>query len=366
MNYRLSTIHARKSYSDDYTEIIDLNLVDPISQLIIELSANITNDTDITAHVIACLSKIEIVDGSDVLFSLTGYEAEAADWYTNHNFNSPWNIYMGWGETQRFIRINFGRYLWDPELAFDPKKFRNPQLKLTLDINAGGAVPNLNRLQVWGALFDQKAVTPVGFLMHKEIKNYVPGSSSHEYTDMPQDYPYRKLFIRAWDPGTEPNQVLSNIKLSEDQDKKIIFDHGTEDILRTIAMVSPPIEEEIHARAMTAATEIFCTPTARVYPVAAMLSDTADAGTIGVSMGDGGHFHAITGTAAKYCSFFVRGWLPHGTWEIPFGLQNEMADWYDTSKVGSLKLDILAAAGQGGSETVQLFLQQLRRYGGAA
>lgn len=362
MNYRLSTIHPRKSYAANTTEIIDLNVLDPISQLIIELAANITNDTAITAHAIACLEKIELVDGSDVLFSLSGYEAEAVDWYHNHNFNSPWDIYMGWGETQRFIRINFGRYLWDPILAFNPKKFRNPQLKLTLNITAGGAVPSLNRLQVWGALFDQKAVEPTGFLMHKEIKDYTVGISSHEYSDLPTDFPFRKLLIRCQEAGTEPGANISTIKLSEDQDRRIIFNHGTEDIFRTIAMQSPPIEEHIHARVATTQTNIFCTPTTRCYAVATEQGATVTTGQIATEMGDGGRFKAIATTAQAYAHFFVRGWLPHGTWEIPFGLQNEIDDWYDVTKVGSLKLDILASAAVAGTEKVQLFLQQLRKY----
>lgn len=362
MNYRLSTLLAEKSYAADATEIIDLDMVDPISQLIIGYKANISDDTNLTAHVAACLPKIEIVDGSDVLFSLSGYEAEAVDWYHNHDLNSPWNIYMGWGETSRFIRLNFGRYLWDRELAFDPTKFKNPQLKITLDINAGGGIPTTNKLQVWAALFDERVITPIGFLMHKEIKNYVATASTHEYTDLPTDFLYRKLFVRCLYPGTEPCQILSNFKLSEDQDKRIIVNHGTEDILRTIAMVSPIFTEDIHARVMTSATEIFCTPTARVYPVASQISDTADAGVIAVNMGDGGHFDAISGTAARYCSFHVRGWLPHGVWEIPFGLQEDIDDWYNVSKIGSLKLDITAAAHSATNPAAQIFLQQCRPY----
>lgn len=362
MNYRLSTIKARETFDADGTIIIDLNVIDPISQLIIELAVNTTNDTDITAHAIACLTKIELVDGSDVLFSLSGYEAEALDWYHNHNLNSPWDIYMGWGETQRFIRMNFGRYLWDPALAFDPTKFRNPQLKLTLDIDAGGGVPDQNRLQVWAAMFDEKAVTPTGFLMTKEIKDYVAGASSHEYTDLPRDYAYRKLLFRCQEPGTEPTQNIDNVKLSEDQDKRIIVDHHPADILRTIAMISPPIEEHIHARAMTSATEIFCTPTTRCYPQATELADAPASGNIATSMADGGRFNAIAETAAGYAVFSVRGWLPHATWEIPFGLQDVMEDWYDVTKPGSIKLDITGASGLAGTEHVQVFLQQLRKY----
>lgn len=362
MNYRLSTIFPRHSYDDNVTEIIDLNVVDPISQLIIELNANITNDADITAHVIACLTKIELMDGSDVLYSLSGYEAEAVDWYHNHNLNSPWDIYMGWGETSRYLRLNFGRYLWDPVLAFVPEKFRNPQLKISLDITAGGAVPDTNRIRVWGALFDQKAIDPIGFLMHKEVKNYTAKAASHEYVDLPTDHSYRKLFVRCHEPGTEPNQNIDNIKLAEDQDKRIICNHPTEEIFRTIAMQSPPIEEHIHARVATAATEIFCTPTTRVYAVGTENGDTSGSGNIATTMGDGGRFNAIAETAQKYAQFFVRGWLPHGTWEIPFGLQGMVEDWYDVTGVGALILDIEGNADLAGTEKVQVFLQQLRRY----
>jgi len=362
MKYRLSTLFAEKSYSADGTEVIDLNMVDPLSQIIIAFAANITDDTAITAHAIACITKIELVDGSDVLYSLNGYQAEAIDWYHNHNFNSPWNIYMGWGETQRFIRLNFGRFLWDPELAFDPKKFKNPQLKISLDINAGGAVPTTNKIQVWGALFDEKVVSPIGFLMHKEIKSYTATASAHEYTDLPVDFPYRKLLIRCLYPETEPCQILSNFKLSEDQDRRIIFNHGTEDILRTIAMISPEIQEYIHARVATAATHIYCTPAARVYAIGTELGDTSGSGAIATSMGDGGRFHAIAATAQKYAQFFVKGFLPHGTWEIPFGLQQEIDDWYDVTKIGSLKLDVTAAAHSATTPSAQVFLQQLRKY----
>lgn len=361
MNYRLTTIFPRKSYIADTTETIDIDVADPISQLIIELAANITNDTAITAHAIACLTKIELVDGSDVLFSLSGRQAEAVDWYNNHVFRSPWNIYMGWGETQRFVGINFGRKLWDPLLAFDPTKFKNPQLKISLDIDAGGAVPSLNRIGVWAAMFDQKAITPAGFLMHKEVKNYTMGSASHEYTDLPRDYPYRKLFIRAQTAGTEPGALIDKIKLYEEEGKRIICDHIPEEVLRTIAFMSPQIDEYIHARVATSATNIYCTPTTRVYPVATELETTSGSGGLAIQMGDGGRFAAIALTAQKYAAFHAKGYLPHGVYEIPFGDQDDPDDWFDVSKLGSLKADILSLTA-GSGVACQLFLQQLRPY----
>jgi len=365
MNYRLSTIHARKTYDSDITEIIDLNLVDPLSQLIIELAVTGVGDIA-TAHAIACLEKIELVDGSDVLFSLSGYEAEAVDIYHNKMMRSNWNPYLTGMDVQRFIGINFGRYLWDPLLAFDPKKFRNPQLKLTLNIDAGGNASESNKLQVWGAMFDQKTIDPIGFLMHKEVKNYQMASSAHEYTDLPRDYPFRKLFLRQQTAGTEPNVHVDRIKLSEDQDKKIIFDHGPEDLFRAIAAINPQLIEQIMFAVATSAKNVFTTVSTRATATFAAWAAAATAGEFASYGSAGGRMSVIHSTSGQNAVAIVAGWLPHATWEIPFGLQDQIEDWYDVSKIGNLRLDVTAGAGAETSDTLQVFLQQLRRYGAAA
>lgn len=364
MNYRLSTIMESKNYSADGTEIIDLDLVDPFSALLVELDVLGVGDIP-TAHAIACLTKIEIVDGSDVLFSLNGYEAEAVDIYHHKEMRSNWNPYLDTLSVQRFIGINFGRYLWDTELAFDPKKFRNPQLKLSLNINAGGNAPIQNTLKVWGAMFDQKAVTPIGFLMHKEIKDYVATASAHEYTDLPRDYPYRKLFIRQMEHGAEPCQNLANFKLSEDQDKRVILNHATEDLMRMIASQNPQLIEQIMFAANTDTREVFTTVTERATATFTGWRSTLGTGTF-ASLGSAGGRMIVDSGGNENAVAIVAGWLPHGVWEIPFGLQDQIDDWFDVAKTGSLKLDILGGAGLAGTETVQIFLQQLRKYAAAA
>lgn len=361
MNYRLSQIFPQKSYTADFTETIDLDVADPISQLIIELGVVNVGSIAPTAHAIACLTKIELVDGSDVLFSLSGYQAEAVDWYHNLKPRSNYNPYLDGMEVQRFIAINFGRKLWDPVLAFNPKKFKNPQLKLTLDINAGGNAPVTNKLRVWGALFDQKEIDPIGLLMHKEIKNYSMGSASHEYTDLPRDYPYRKLFFRAQSAGTEPGQLISTFKIYEDEGKRIIIDNEIPDmILRTMAL-SPMISEILYGFVGTTSTYGFCTPTTRVVGNVNRWAATTGLGEIAFYDGDGGRFKVIAATITGNMQAHISGWLPHATYELPFGDQDDIEDWFDVSKVGSLKADILSLSG-GSGIACQLFLQQLRKY----
>lgn len=360
MNYRMSTIHARKSYSADTVEIIDLDLRDPVSQLVIECAATGVGDTA-TAHAIACLSKVELIDGSDVLYSLSGYEAEAADIYHNRGMRSNWNPYLTTLDVQRFVGINFGRYLWDKELAFDPKKFRNPQLKLTIDIGAGGNAATPVKAQVWAAMFDEKTISPIGFLMHKEIKSYTIGTSAHEYTDMPRDYPYRKLFVRNLEVGVEPNINIANIKLSEDQDKRVVFDHAPNDIYRALGVDELKLVEQIMFAANTATCYVFTTVTERATATFTTWASALGTG-IFASLGSAGGRMTVDAGANENAVAIVTGFIPHGVFEIPLGDQMDLNDWYDVSKVGSLKLDITGGSGAGGTEMCQIFLQQLRKY----
>ncbi len=360
MNYRLSTLFARKAYTVDATEVIDINVADPISQLIIELSTLNVGDVA-TAHAIACLKKVEVVDGSDVLFSLSGYEAEAVDIYHNKVMRSNWNAYLTTLGVQRFLGINFGRKLWDPLLAFDPKKFNNPQLKISLDIDAGGNAPSTNYLQVWAALFDEKVINPVGFLMHKEVKDYAMAVSAHEYTDLPIDYPYRKLFVRQQTAGTEPCQHIDNIKLSEDQDKRIIFDHTPADLLRTIAAVNPQLIEQIMFAGTAAGVNVFTTVSERA--TATFAKWAAAVGTLPyASLGSAGGRMVVYSGSSENGVAIVAGFVPHGTYEVPFGDQGDPEDWFDPSALRALKLDVKATAGALSTDSVQVFLQQLRRY----
>jgi len=361
MNHRLSTILPRSTYAADKTEIIELDMADPISAIIIELAVTGAADTAV-AHAIACLSKIEIVDGSEVLYSLNGYEAEAVDIYHNKAMRSNWNPYLNTLDCQRFIGINFGRFLWDPLLAFDPKKYRNPQLKLTLDIDAGGCSSASNKLQAWAALFDQKAIEPVGFLLHKEVKNYTIGASSHEYTDLPRDYPYRKLFIRNLEAGTEPNSNIANIKLSEDQDKRVVFDHAPNDLLRAIGVEQLQLIEQIIFAAKTATCYVFTTVTERATATFCTWASAVGTGTF-ASYGSAGGRMTVDAGADENAVAIVAGFVPHGVFEIPFGDQMDIEDWYKVNEgIGSLKLDITGGSGAAGTETCQILLQQLKRY----
>lgn len=362
MKYRLSTLHPSQSYAANKTEVIDVNVADPISSIVIGLTVGNTASAAPTAHALACLTKIELVDGSDVLFSLNGFEADALDWYCNGVQRSNWNAYLSGMDTNRFIGLNFGRYLYDPILALDPKKFTNLQLKFSLDYDAGGCAPDENVVEIWANLFDEKKVDPIGFLMAKEVKDYPGNGATHEYTDLPVDYPFRKLLIRAHAHGHEPGALLNNLKLSEDQDKRVIFDHRFSQIFRNLAGRTPIYAESIIGYVATAGAYGYCTPTSRVNGICQRWASSVGAGECAFYDGDGGRFDVTSETANSNMQVELKGWLPHGVWDVPFGDQQDIEDWFDVTKIGSLRADILGRSAIDSGDSVQLFIQQLRKY----
>lgn len=362
MNYRLSTIFAEKTYTADATEIIDINVIDPITELVIRFRPTTGAEAASDGHPVKSISKIELVDGSDVLFSLSGQEAQALDWYCNHIVRTNIIWYLATTAQELALHIPFGRFLYDPILALDPKKFTNLQLKITLDLDAGGFNNSQIVMSIFAHLFDEKAVTPTGFLMTKEIKDYALGAGTHEYTDLPTDYPYRQLLMRIQKDGTGPEYCFDDLKLSEDNDKRIPFNHGIEEILHAITSNTPSYREWIICTALAAGRYFHITPTYWPGLTASVWSNSISATDIAVYEGDGGRILVTQDPAVRNMMVAVQGWCPHGVVQVPFGLQQEIDDWYDVTKIGTLRLDLKSASGMSSSESCQIFIQQHRAY----
>lgn len=363
MNYRTTVLLPRKNYTADATETIDIDLADPISQIVLTYEGLNTAANDGTAHPDTCITKVELVDGSDVLFSLSGKEIKALDFY-HRGVVTPSVMYYGndWYFEMVYV-INFGRYLWDPMLAFDPKKHTNPQLKVTIDLNGGGVAPDSGYLTVFAHVFDERRIIPAGFLLQKEIKSFTLASSSHEYTDLPTDYAYRKLLVRAQRLGTGPEYQIDTIKLTEDQDKKVVLNNTMYEVIRGIACIKAPYIETIIGPTPGNTSHTFhCTPCFWPMFSASEWSASSFAADYSVYEGDGGRFKIITQGVGENFQVFAQGWAPHGVVEIPFGLQDDPSDWYDVSKIGNLKLDIKGGSSVGSSQTCEILLQQFRRY----
>jgi len=116
MNYRFTTLEATKTLGETGTNITDLTLSDIITAIRIMVIAT-SASTAWSNHPAANVTKVELVDGSDVLFSLTGKCAEAMDFYQRPRARASMIEYRNGRGCACVFDINFGRYLGDRELG---------------------------------------------------------------------------------------------------------------------------------------------------------------------------------------------------------------------------------------------------------
>jgi hypothetical protein len=258
-----------------------------------------------------------------------------------------------------YYGIDFGRFLFDPVLAFDPKKFKNPQLKISYNEAVSDETATANELEVWAECFDERAVTPMGFLSAREIVSEVPPASGYKYFDLPTDHVIRKMLIQGYLKAYEPWYVISEARLDEDGEKRIPFDWNMEKYYQVRKLVDAPISEVLSLLAHSQTIAFYLTPTD--YWASLLLTPRSGTAVVKQSEpGRGGYFYPYCTTAAE-CSAVATGWLPNHCFQFPFGDQQDMADWYDVTRLGSLRLRLKVGT-YSASALMAIVLQQLRKY----
>lgn len=225
-------VYEETQSSDASTKTIDLDIVDPVSALGFEFKATGGTTSNINNPLYRAVTKIEVVDGSDVLCSLGMEELQALEFYKTGK-DPHMNINDHASQSQEVGGlILFGRELWDPDFAMDFKRFRNPQLKITWDLAAVRAVQaetawgtGTFKISAWAKIMED-AIAPGKYLMAKEIDSWTSGSSGTERKDLPVDYAYRMLLLRSFLAGNGIYENVSNIKMTCDTDKFIPFDRN--------------------------------------------------------------------------------------------------------------------------------------------
>jgi len=357
MNYRRASVLADESASTAGTKTIDIKISDVISKIRVRYM-HVNNLNTPTGHPAKIVSKIELVDGSDVLMSLSGQQAQALAFFdqglmTPHGLEFR-NDIGGYS----FYDLNFGRYLYDPLLAFDPKKFKNPQLKITHDKSLGGSTPDDAYLEVAADIFDGKVPSPIGFLTSKEFYTYALSANAWKYIDLPSDYTLKRLLIGAQANDLVTHDQILEFEVSEDNDRKrpydevYLFDYHW-DIQRRYGL----FKENLYGTGPGADTyNFYCTPCDNP----AWLFSEIGAGNAYRANERSGGYQDITFSASMGFMALITGFAPHGYWPIDFGKQDDHNDWFDVKGLGSLELRL--KAGSSASGTARVITQQLRKY----
>lgn len=358
MDYRTSTLLSPNDVGASGTKIIDLNTPDVISRITIRFSATVPSSITIQEVAAANIPKIEIVDGSNVIASLTGMQTHALDFFdTGRQYICGGSYVSAWGLVA-YLTMNFGRFLFDPLVGLDLKQFTNPQLKITYDEDAAVASTGVNSLSVLADIFDEKEATPAGFLMNKELFSYTPVASATEEIDLPSDYPYRKLILQARVPDLWFGGIITNLKLTEDNDKRIPFDLPSAELEHWVGEKFGVYKDGIIADLdTTTGVDIYHAPTQGVKLRGDFYcdSDVLD------NLPFGYRNKYLTTTMTGYTVMDIAGTMPHGCICVPFGNQQDIDDWYKV-EAKSLKLKVKAGGSIGSTEEFHVVTQQYRPY----
>jgi len=357
-NFREVSIMSRKTVGDAGTETIDFNVDEPITAL--NLIFRVVNGAAVAVNVPPenCISKIEIVDGGTVYYSLSGPEAMAVAVYESGKW--PWAFYNDGANAGQKVRIPlyFGRFLGDEEFSFSPSKLLNPQIKVTWAKDALHVTGGVS-LGVYAKLM-QGVAPATKALFTKNIRSFTSAASGIELTDLPVDRDYRRLFIRDYRPLGFIMEDVTHYKLDCDTGKLIVLDWDVYELAEHVRDVFGPVER----------TSQVCVTNGTWYEgwLANILGAALNSGTAGHIMNawsaTAGRWEAfITDAAAgaladEVATLTLHGCLPHHTFCYQFGRKDDPATWFKASKYGQVRLEMTQGVA---NCAIGLLLQQPRQ-----
>lgn len=367
MKYRDNELYHDLGLDDSGTKLIDLNFNDPLSAisfLFYGINGGTSNKKNAMHDVV---TKIEIVDGSDVLLSLSLKELQALHAYQTGHF--PYSLHDEGpdADSKDHATLFFGRWLWDTEYFMDLKKFSNPQLKITTDedviraMSATGFLTTSFDVSIVAHVMEDEALTSKGFIMNKEVYSFTSGTSGNEYVELPRDYPYISVMLHSTIRGSDWHELISNVKLSCDSDKFVPFDRNGKDISETYELLHPPFQMRgkfFFKNAETVQFPLYYNPRVAFMP-------TASKSLIGVSWIWSGN--ALCGlwdadanavTTEQSVSAEIFGTDPHCTMLHRFGVKNDPATYFDPTLWKEVQLTLT----QAGAGAVKVVLQQMRPF----
>lgn len=367
MKYRDVELYYQQSLDDVGTKIIDLRTSDPISAIRLNFfgtnGASYCRDNRLND----VITKIELVDGSDQLLSLTLKEAQALEFRRTGKMPYMRPGEKASGGQEESVVILFGRYLWDPELYMDLTKFKNPQLKITTNIAAVAAASATAFLTLYlkfslDLLVMEEGAEPAkGFMSAKNIYGFTSGASGDEHIDMPIDYPYVNLMMRAFVAGNDVNENISKLKINCDAGKFIPVDKYVKDLWKAEEQDLGPAELRYlinRAHDATVTHDLNHDPIVSLTPVSAGVI-----ANVGWSWSSRFYLSLLTHAGANQTDavdilMVVKGSCPHSTVNVPFGIRANPETYFDPAMFGDIDLVLTQAA----ASAVSIILEQLRPY----
>lgn len=339
---------------------LNLDLTDPVSRIDVVWKKTNSNRTPI-AHPGKIIKQILVVDGADVLYAMNGQDAQALAYYQTGLVPGAMINFETGQWSMQIASIYFGRHMWDTEMALDPKRHTNIQIKIDHDLALGSSTGTVADLSVYAHVFDEKIVQPKGFLLNKEIYSFLPVASAWNYIDVPVDFPIRAVMFGANECEDGPEYNLAQVKIHEANGKHILVNSAMERYLFQTAGRDPIWLEHVIMKTAAAATDLswYGSPhwerrfMGSVEGTSYAIANVSAAGCL---------YKTQNATAAAIVEGFAVGHCPFGQTFIPFGAKDAIEDCWDVRRSGNGKIELQAGSSPDTDEYVRVFIQQARLY----
>lgn len=347
MLQRWAYILNRYVLADSGELTVPLGLRDPITSLGIELRAQNGASYNHNNPMAKCLTTFEIIDGSKVLFSLTGaqlfaYTAYRLGYIPEQLVAEPPGLYQN-----LFAQILFGRWWGDGTYAFDPSKFVNPQLRVKWNLGAVNTVGATGYLSGTGQLtvladVREGIAAPQAFLQAKQVYQFTTAASGVTYVDLPLDQRLKALMVRSASDSGGGLYGISNLKMTADQDKFIPFDLRTTDFERLQSLKNRPFRYH-HFHHIKSGDVVY--PFLKYLQESKYTPEPADTVVGSTTIGDGSETVTVYIAGSATSSYqnvrtLQTGYMPFHTGYHDLGEWDDPNTWFDPTAYKALQLQL--------------------------
>jgi len=365
MVVRMRQPYLRRDYRlpNAGTHIEDINIKDPIMDFMITFNATNGATSNVENSMIDVVDSIQVVDGSDVLWALDSEEILANQFY-HYKESQQLGIDETADAVQRTVfKVPFGIGRMHPEVAFDPTRFANPQIILEWDlenvraVGADAFVTGTLDVTIMADVIDQAPERPTGYLMTKQITEYNT-AVGEERVELPNDYPYRTLYIRAFEDAKDPETYLEKAEHSINEQKYRPFDIYMDDWTEWLKeWYGYWHMDAMYFLAITATEDR--NPYLRANMGVSLLEQTVATNIILDSLANALINMTGANAAADIIHAKVQGSLPFGTWAWPYGDPETPEEWLKLEYTDKSRLIVTGAIADGAA---MVFLTQHRTY----
>lgn len=360
MNRRATYVENRRVLADSGVITSPINVRDPITTLYFEIRATNGGSWNVANPMLSNIQAIELLDGSNVLASISG--GQAFGYAAYHQGYIPYMMISEFpGDTNTLaFKLKFGRWDGDIQYALDPTKFTNLQVRLTWNlatVRAVGATGYLTGTGLYTVVADimEGAPAPQAMLCVRQHYQFVTVVGATAFIDLPVDRRLKSVLLRSvanlW--GGIPG--ISRAKLTCDQDKFIPFDMRSDELYGVMSGDNPPFHYK-HSFDFKNADTIF--PLLKYDEDVQLQGYQGDDTYMYANNGAGFgvvnvYLAGVADANMRSYSGHVTGFAPANCLQLDLGEWDDPTTWLDTSPFHSVQLQ-LTQDQAGGAATVVL------------